>query len=112
MKKILKNNSDRNLELNVYNGYNAIKNYYMNSIFSKLDKEKNVIKKKINLKEDNTEGIGKNIEKLRQRLKDKEESIFNRKILACRKFFVRNSSNRALHYFGRWRNKAAYENKV
>ena len=45
---------------------------------------------------------------LTERLKMKTTNISNRKVLALRKFFVKNSVNKALHYFNRWKDKVEY----
>lgn len=49
---------------------------------------------------------------LREKLASKEKSIFNRKTLACMRIYVRNSSNKYLNYFNRWRGKVSHEKKT
>lgn len=49
---------------------------------------------------------------LRDRLSKKQTSLKDRIFLACRKIYVRNSTDRYMFYFNRWRNKIKHENKV
>lgn len=49
---------------------------------------------------------------LRERLNKKQTNLKDRIFLACRKIYVRNSSNKYMHYFDKWRNKLKHEKKV
>ena len=52
------------------------------------------------------------IETLTDRLKYKEKSLTNRKVLALKMFFMRNIKNYVGHYIHRWKNKINHEKKV
>lgn len=112
LKRIMQNVFNRNLELGVYNAYNKIKKIYTKLIEKSVEDNNTKVEDKIKEANTYTSKTEDTIEILRERLAKKQVNIKSRIVLACRKVFIRNSSNRFLNYFNRWRNKLAYEKRV